>query len=230
MVQVYFSAVMLLIRRTNATGGNVERGCFGVCLRYTARGGAGWRGAGRRGGVEGARAQGGGEGRDAMVYMGRGRGDDGEAGSGHVGSGRNAPTDRAGAGTGILDPPHRSPSHLLAGDHTFILWNTPSRNISRKSKRENALSVLCASNVLFSIHNGGLCIAGFTQGTFRAESSDHCVRINGRIHNIAVFVTKCSELSLLGDKPLSLPKPRLYITTLKLLCKSYALGRLFGGG
>ena len=39
MVQVYFSAVMLLIRRTNAMGGNVEESYFGVCLRYTPRGG-----------------------------------------------------------------------------------------------------------------------------------------------------------------------------------------------
>jgi hypothetical protein len=37
MVQVYFSAVMLLIRQTKAIGGNVEESCFGVCLRYTAR-------------------------------------------------------------------------------------------------------------------------------------------------------------------------------------------------
>ena len=33
-----------------------------------------------------------GEGRDAMVYMGRRRGDDGEAGSGHGGSERCSPT------------------------------------------------------------------------------------------------------------------------------------------
>ena len=59
MVQVYLSAVMLLIRRTKAIGGNVERGCFGVPLRYTARGGAGWRGAGPRGGADGEGAQGG---------------------------------------------------------------------------------------------------------------------------------------------------------------------------
>ena len=41
----------------------------------------------------------------------------------------------------------------------------------------------------------------------RAESSDHCVRINGRIHNIAVFVTKCSEILLLYDKSLSRQNP-----------------------
>ena len=37
-------------------------------------------------------------------------------------------------------------------------------------------------------------------------------------------VTKCSKISLLYDKPLSTAKPRLYITTLQLLCKSYAVG------
>jgi hypothetical protein len=52
-----------------------------------------------------------------------------------------------------------------------------------------------------------------------------------RYHSITpLCVTKYSEFSLLYDKPLSTPKPRLYITTLELLCKSYALGRLFGGG
>jgi len=40
-------------------------------------------------------------------------------------------------------------------------------------------------------------------------------------------VTKCSEISLLYDKPLSTTKPRLYITTLELLCKSYALGAVY---
>ena len=92
MVQVYFSAVMLLLRQTKAMGGNVERGPSGACLRYTARCGGGWGGAGPMGGVEAGRAQGGGEGRDAMVCMGRGGGDDGRAGSGHGGSGERSPT------------------------------------------------------------------------------------------------------------------------------------------
>lgn len=63
MVQVYFSAVMLLIARTNAIGGNVEGRYFGVCLRYTARCGAGWagrhEGAGRMGGGRGEAGKGG---------------------------------------------------------------------------------------------------------------------------------------------------------------------------
>ena len=81
------------------------------------------------------------------------------------------------------------------------------------------------SNGLFGIHNGGLCIAGFTQGTIRAVNGYYSRRYPLTIHNLAVLVTKCSEISLLSDKPLSTTKPRLYITSrLQLLCKSYALG------
>jgi hypothetical protein len=56
--QVYFFAVVLLLRQTKAMGGNVEIDCFGVSLRYTPRGEV-KGGAVHRWGVGGPRGRGG---------------------------------------------------------------------------------------------------------------------------------------------------------------------------
>ena len=122
-------------------------------------------------------------------------------------------------------PPHGStprPSAWRGGQRGKI---PPLQNFLEKVNERTHYQSLVYSNGLFGIHNGGLCIAGFTQGTIRAVNGYYSRRYPLTIHNLAVLVTKCSEISLLYDKPLSTTKPRLYITSrLQLLCKSYALG------
>lgn len=194
--QVYFSAVTLLLRQTKATGGKVEIDYFGVSPRYFSGGEVIAGGQVRRGGIDGNPFYTGTEAQDAMVCDSPTGRDDLDAGSGHSHSGRSATTGPTGAATHTLDPPHRSPLRPSAGEHTFILWNTRSRNISRKSKRENALS------------------RPYPVCNLPDPLTPLCV-------------TKCSEFSLLYDKSLSTTKPRLYITTLELSCKSYALGAVY---
>ena len=77
------------------------------------------------------------------------------------------------------------------------------------------------SGVYTRLHSLGVVLRSIV---IRAVNSHHSRRYHLTIHNLALCVTKCREFLLLGDKPLSTTKPRLYITTLELLCKSYALG------
>ena len=112
-----------------------------------AKGRGGWgRGAGRQG-------------RGGTPWCTWGTGEEmmgGRAGSGHACSEAARPEGHTDAGTHTVAPPHRSTPHLPAGDHTVILWNTRSRKFSRKSKRENALSLPCpAINALFVSQNIG---------------------------------------------------------------------------
>jgi hypothetical protein len=125
--QVYFSAVVLLLRQTKAMGGNVEGHCFGVSLRSTARGGGG--GEGRR---EGAGRMGEGQeegkgGRDGAACMGLGKGDDGETGRR---SGSGAGKGQAGArkgGTlwcawGLRDEMMERRGRVMAARRDALLW------------------------------------------------------------------------------------------------------------
>ena len=130
--QVYFSAVVLLVRQTKATGGKVEIDYFGVPSRYISGGEAIAGRQVRRGGLDVNSLYAGTEAQDAMVYDGPTGRDDEEARSGHSQAGRNATTGPTGAATHALDPPHRSTLPPSAGDDTFILWNTPSRKFCGK--------------------------------------------------------------------------------------------------
>jgi hypothetical protein len=138
--QVYFSAVTLLLWQTKAIGGKVEIDCFGVSLRYISGGEAIAGGQVRMGGLDVNSLCAGTEAQECMVCVGPAGRDDGEAGSGHSHSGRSATTGPTDAAAHTLAPPHRSTLPPSAGGHTFILWNTRSRNFSTKSKRDNALS------------------------------------------------------------------------------------------
>ena len=81
------------------------------------------------------------------------------------------------------------------------------------------------SGVYTRLHSLGVVLRSIV---IRAVNSHHSRRYHLTIHNLALCVTKCREFLLLGDKPLSTTKPRLYITTLELLCKSYAVGAVVG--
>ena len=110
--QVYFSAVVLLLRQTKAIGGNVETHCFGVSLRYTPRGEAGsgavrrWGGGGpkgRRGAVAG--------GWGALCAGPAGR-DDGEAERGHGAAKGARPASLQTQRRTLQTHPTGPPSHL----------------------------------------------------------------------------------------------------------------------
>ena len=59
-------------------------------------------------------------------------------------------------------PPHPSPPPPSAGGHTLFLKIPHLKKFLVKCKLWERSIIFVYSNVVFSLHNGGLCIAGFT--------------------------------------------------------------------